>query len=154
MAMTTKFQTTLPPEWEPGYDQVIERWFFVHRPSGFSQYILPKAGDEVSRAAELVPRVPSIVTSNTEGLFIVPDERDKITDATVQSRLTQSPPSTPSDLMQTQFSIQQPVQAASTSQRRNSGAIARKPLRKPVAAPNVVSPVQVIPNPTPMSASP
>lgn len=129
--MNTKFETYLPPGWEPGYDQNLSRWFFVHRTSGYSQYLLPKPGDEVSKAAEWVPKCPSSVTTNSEGLFVVQNQKLQAATTTVEVQNIHSRPPTPEGLISGISRTTQPV-----PQLRSSGAVARKPVRKSVAAPS------------------
>ena len=58
--MTTQhLPTVLPPGWESDYDGTSERWFFIHRPTGFSQFFFPRAGDENTRIAELAQPQPT-----------------------------------------------------------------------------------------------
>jgi len=61
---TQQLPTSLPPGWESDYDGTSERWFFVHRPTGFSQFFCPKAGDENTRIAELAQPQPTNASLN------------------------------------------------------------------------------------------
>ncbi len=56
---TLQLPTSLPSGWESEYDATSERWFFVHRPTGYSQFFFPKAGDENTRVAQLAQPQPT-----------------------------------------------------------------------------------------------
>lgn len=61
---TQQLPTTLPPGWESDYDGTSERWFFIHRPTGYSQFFFPKAGDECSRVSQLAQPRPQSTSSS------------------------------------------------------------------------------------------
>jgi hypothetical protein len=88
MATVQQLPSTLPPGWESDYDGTSERWFFIHRPTGFSQFFFPKAGDEHTRLAELAQPQPS---NGQHGSFMVKMEALSISGdakSTIQSQQT------------------------------------------------------------------
>jgi hypothetical protein len=112
--MAVRLQITLPLDWASDFDRVAERWYFVHRPSGFCQYLLPKTGDEITRAAELVPRLPprpvQTITTTMEAMSIVQDKQQS-TFTTVVVQQTQTPTPMPdSQVVQSKVSTPQQVQ--------------------------------------------
>jgi hypothetical protein len=151
--MAVQLQITLPLDWASDFDRVAERWYFFHRPSGYCQYPLPKAGDEISRAAELVPRLPPRpVQQNTTMMEAMPISRDKqqsvVTSTVVQPAQSTAPVPPAAQVVQMSVSRPQQTQQAplmpgSLPQqnvpgtvldplRRASGSVTRKPLRKPL----------------------
>jgi hypothetical protein len=155
--MAVQLQITLPLDWASDFDRVAERWYFVHRPSGFCQYLLPKVGDEITRAADLVPRLPlravQAITTTMEAMSIVQDKQQS-TATTVAIQQTQTPaPITDSQVLQRKVSTPQQVQPVplttgnvpqstapvtlpnTTSIRRTSGTVSRKPLPRQNSAP-------------------
>jgi hypothetical protein len=163
--MAVQLQITLPLDWVSDFDRVTERWYFYHRPSGFCQYLLPKNGDEITRAAELLPRLPlrpaqTSITTAMEAMSIVQDKQQSTVTAVV---VQQTQPPTPMvdspQVMQRrvstlQYAQQTPLAPGSAPQqnvpapipnatpvRRTSGAVSRKPLPRQNSAPQQQSQV-------------
>jgi len=164
--MAVQLQITLPIDWASDFDRVAERWYFFHRPSGYCQYPLPKTGDEITRAAELVPRLPPRPMESDQNSILNPGEamyvgQDKsqsmVTTVEVQQTQWTAPAPAVSHMPQTEVSSPQNVQqrpldtgntphqngqvAVPDPLRRASGSVARKPLRKPLPRENS-APVQ------------
>jgi hypothetical protein len=156
--MAVQLQITLPLDWASDFDRVAERWYFFHRPSGFCQYLLPKTGDEITRAGELVPRLPprpmqSSITTKIEALSIQDKQNSMVTIVEVQETQTPAPIVDATQVGQRKVSIpQQPLQWPPTNGnpalqtvpgtlpnampiRRASGPVARKPLPRANSAP-------------------
>lgn len=167
--MAVQLQITLPLGWASDFDRVAERWFFFHRPSGYCQYPIPKSGDEITRAAELVPRLPprpvqnvqGSITTTTEGMYISQDKQHStIAAVVVQQTQSTAPVSTATAIVQSSASMaQQALQVSSgpgnapqqnvpaavpDPLRRASGSVTRKPLRKPLPRQSS-APVQQLP---------
>lgn len=111
---TQQLPISLPPGWESDYDGTSERWFFIHRPTGFSQFFFPKAGDENTRVAELAQPQP------TNGSLM-----NKMASMTISEITTIASPNTqpapiqtaqPSGPQQQQQQAVPPVQTTSTPQ--------------------------------------
>jgi len=159
--MAVQLQITLPLDWASDFDRVAERWFFFHRPSGYCQYLLPKTGDEITRAAELVPRLPprpvynaqSSITTSMEGMYISRDKQQStVTSVVVQQTQSMAPVPAAAQVVQRNVSMpQQPQQiplgpenaqqqngpaTVPDTLRRASGSLTRKPLRKPLPRQN------------------
>ncbi|KAN0120164.1 hypothetical protein V8E51_002372 [Hyaloscypha variabilis] len=152
--MAVQLQITLPLDWASDFDQVAERWYFFHRPSGYCQYLLPKSGDEVTRAAELVPRLPARPVNNVQSSTTTNGAtytgggmgQSTVTSVVVQQTQSNAPTRTTSQVLQREVSsLQQTQQAqleggntqsgptsAGPALQRPSGSITRKPLRKPL----------------------
>lgn len=157
--MSTKFEITLPADWEADYDCDVKRWFFIHRSTEFSQYIPPKAGDEVTHAAESLPRRQGPMAAKFEGLPVVQEKQQstitaveiaspaasEIAEACPISTHTAAPliwNETSSTWNSVEISPEtkvSPVHTASST-RRSSGTVTRKPLRKPVGNQNLSQP--------------
>ena len=156
--MAVQLQITLPHDWAPDFDRVAERWFFFHRPSGFCQYLLPKTGDEITRAGELVPRLPprpvqSSITTKIEALPFQDKQNSTVTIVEVQQTQTPAPIVNATQVGQRQVSIPQQLQQGPPTSvnpplqtvpgtlpnampiRRASGPVARKPLPRANSAP-------------------
>jgi hypothetical protein len=156
--MAVQLQITLPPDWASDFDRVAERWYFFHRPSGFCQYLLPKTGDEITRAGELVPRLPprpvqSSVTTKIEALSIKDKQNSTVTIVEVQQTQAPAPIVNATQVGQRQVSIPQQLQQGPPTSvnpvlqtvpgtlpnampiRRASGPVARKPLPRANSAP-------------------
>lgn len=91
---TQQLPTALPPGWESDYDGASERWFFIHRPTGFRQFFFPKVGDEHTRVAELAQPQPTngtngSLTSKMEAMTI---SVKAITASPIQQPQQQAPP--------------------------------------------------------------
>jgi hypothetical protein len=153
IAMTVQLQITLPPEWASDFDRVAERWYFFHRPSGYCQYPLPKTGDEITRAAELAPRLPprpvQQIATTMEAMFISQDKQQSaVTAVAVQQTQSTAPVPAAAQIIQMPQQIQQPTLGLGNTMqqnvpgtlpdpiRRTSGSVARKPLRKPLPRQN------------------
>ncbi|KAE9380776.1 hypothetical protein N431DRAFT_362830 [Stipitochalara longipes BDJ] len=158
--MAVQLQITLPLDWASDFDRVAERWYFFHCPSGYCQYLLPKTGDEITRAAELVPRLTARPIHNAqstiktkEAMYISEDKRQStVTSVLVQQTQPIAPVTAASQVLQRQVSAPQqnqqtPLGDGNTLQqnglvsvpdslRRASGSVARKPLRKPLPRQN------------------
>lgn len=165
--MAVQLQITLPLDWASDFDRVAERWYFFHQPSGFCQYLLPKVGDEITRAAELVPRLPprpvQTITTTMEAMSIVQDKQQSTVTAVVIQQMQTPAPITDSQVLQRKVSTPQQVQQVplatgnvpqqiapvtipnTTSVRRTSGTVSRKPLPRqnsaPQQQPQVISPL-------------
>jgi hypothetical protein len=156
--MAVQLQITLPLDWASDFDRVAERWYFFHQPSGFCQYLLPKTGDEITRAGELVPRLPprpvqSSVTTKIEALSIKDKQNSTVTIVGVQQTQTPAPIVNAAQVGQRQVSIPQQLQQGPPTSvnpalqtvpgtlpsampiRRGSGPVARKPLPRANSAP-------------------
>jgi hypothetical protein len=158
--MAVQLQITLPLDWASDFDRVAERWYFFHQPSGFCQYLLPKTGDEITRAGELVPRLPprpvqSSITTKIEALSIQDKQNSTVTIVEVQQTQTPAPIVNATQVGQRQVSIPQQLQQGPPTSvignpplqtvpgtlpnampiRRASGPVARKPLPRANSAP-------------------
>jgi hypothetical protein len=162
--MAVQLQITLPLDWASDFDRVADRWYFFHRPSGFCQYLLPKRGDEITRAAELLPRLPprpaqTSITTMMEGISIVQDKQQSVaTSLVLQQTQTPAPVANATQVVQrevstAQYTQQPPLNPGSVAQqsvpttfpnttpvRRSSGAVARKPLPRQNSAPQPQQP--------------
>jgi hypothetical protein len=156
--MAVQLQITLPLDWASDFDRVAERWYFFHRPSGFCQYLLPKTGDEITRAGELVPRLPprpiQSISTKLEAMPICQDKKQSMV-TIVEVPQTEAPPlivdatqvierkvSVPQQTQQTPLgpgnAPQQSVPGTVPNVapiRRASGPVARKPLPRQNSAP-------------------
>lgn len=150
--MTVQLQITLPQNWASDFDTVAERWYFIHRPTGFCQYLLPKTGDEITRAAELVPRLPprpllvpiqSVVKEKHGGVEVVVREIQAPVESLVVQRKVEISQLNQQVAVENGNMIQQSPQPAPTGTFgcRASGAVARKPLARK-ALPGQVAPQQ------------
>jgi hypothetical protein len=134
---TQHLPTSLPPGWESDYDGASERWFFVHRPTGFSQFFFPKAGDETTRVAQLAQPQPTnpangSLTAQMEAMTISAKSNTTIPNqqATTIQQATQyvqaGSPSQPTSTPQAPPSAQQSPSQGTPLARTVSGTVQRK----------------------------
>ena len=134
---TQQLPTSLPPGWESDYDGNTERWFFIHRPTGFTQFVFPKAGDEHTRVAQLAQPQPTngpangSLTSKMEAMTIsgninttIPAQQPATTQQPPQNNQS-VPPVQPVSTPQAAPMIQQSPQGSPLT-RTVSGTVQRK----------------------------
>lgn len=121
---TPQLPTSLPPGWDSDYDGTSERWFFVYRPTGFSQFFFPKAGDELTRVAELAQPQP------TDGSLTVKMEAMTISQNTNSMAPNQTVVTTQQPQQNTRSAQTQP---ASTPHTTPSPQLQQSPQGSPIA---------------------
>jgi hypothetical protein len=137
--MNPQHPNTLPSGWESDYDGTSERWFFVHRPTGFSQFFFPKAGDE-NRIAELAQPQPTNATNNSlaikmETMTISGNTNNDVPNPQIQPNSQQQqqqglPPVQPPSTPQASSVAQQTPNQGSPLARSVSGTIQRKAIQR------------------------